>query len=66
MRFGIDPRLLIGGAEMVSNMAGGGQQQQVARKGEVGAPKDQVGRFVASILAENERSGARFCPRRPA
>ena len=52
--FGIDPRLLIGGAEMVSKMSGGGQQQQVATPGEVGAPKDQVGRFVASILAENE------------
>jgi predicted metalloprotease len=53
--FGIDPRLLIGGAEMVSKMTGGGQQQQqVARPGEVGAPKDQIGRFVASILAENE------------
>lgn len=52
--FGIDPRLLIGGAEMVSKMTGGHQQQQVAKPGEVGAPKDQVGRFVASILAENE------------
>jgi uncharacterized protein len=51
---GIDPRLLIGGAEMVSQMGGGAKQQQVAKPGEMGAPKDQVGRFVASILAENE------------
>ena len=64
---GIDPRLLIGGAEMVSKMTGGGQQQQqVARPGEVGAPKDQVGRFVASILAENEDVWRDVLPRRPA
>ncbi|HUO55028.1 MAG TPA: neutral zinc metallopeptidase [Rhodoblastus sp.] len=51
---GIDPRLLIGGAEMVSHMGGGSQQQQAAPQGQKGAPKDQIGRFVASILAENE------------
>jgi predicted metalloprotease len=53
---GIDPRVLIGGAEMASHMAGGGvqHQQQAAPRGEVGAPKDRVGQFVAAILAENE------------
>jgi predicted metalloprotease len=58
---GIDPRLLIGGAEMVSRMGGGGQQE-VARKGEVGVPKDQVGRFVASILSQNEQVWGEILP----
>ncbi len=51
---GIDPRLLIGGAEMVSKMGSGSSQQQTAQPGQVGAPKDQTGRFVAAVLAENE------------
>ncbi len=51
---GIDPRVLIGGAEMVGGMQSGGQQQQVARSHPMAAPKDQMGRFVAAILAENE------------
>jgi predicted metalloprotease len=52
--FGIDPRLLIGGAEMVSKMGSGSSQQQAAPSGPTGAPKDQTGRFVAAVLAENE------------
>lgn len=47
---GIDPRLLIGGAEMI---AGGGpslQQQQ----GREGAPQDEMGRFAAAILGNTE------------
>jgi predicted metalloprotease len=53
--FGIDPRLLIGGAEMVSQMNNRAQQQQVsAPSRQMGAPRDQVGRFVAAVLAENE------------
>jgi hypothetical protein len=52
---GIDPRLLIGGAEMASHMAsGGGQYQSAQPRGQTGAPKDRVGQFVAAILAENE------------
>jgi predicted metalloprotease len=50
--FGIDPRLLIGGAEMVSKVTH--KSQQSAPAGQVGAPKDQMGRFVAAVLAENE------------
>ncbi|MGO8740461.1 KPN_02809 family neutral zinc metallopeptidase [Rhodoblastus sp.] len=52
--FGVDPRVLIGGAEMVSQMSGGAQQQQVSTPRQMGAPKDQMGRFVAAVLAENE------------
>jgi predicted metalloprotease len=57
---GIDPRVLIGGAEMVSHMGSGSgaQQQATARRGETGGqtgkPKDRIGQFVAAILAENE------------
>jgi uncharacterized protein len=70
--FGIDPRLLIGGAEMVSHVTSrGGEQQQVSRSQPTGAPKDQMGRFVAAVLAENEdvwkdvlpaQTGVRFTP----
>ena len=52
---GIDPRVLIGGAEMVSHMSSGGSQQQsAAPSGKVGAPKDRIGQFVAAIIAQNE------------
>ena len=55
---GIDPRMLIGGAEMV---AGGGQpaqQQQVAP----GTPNDQVGTFVARVLGETEDVWTQILP----
>jgi len=46
---GIDPRLLIGGAEIFS---GGGQsyQQQPSKPGKTGAPSDDMGKFVARVL----------------
>jgi predicted metalloprotease len=55
---GIDPRVLIGGAEMVEN--GGGQSSQLSDTGtpaqqtQAGTPSDQTGQFVAAILAETE------------
>ncbi|MGO4574040.1 KPN_02809 family neutral zinc metallopeptidase [Microvirga sp. 2TAF3] len=48
--FGIDPRLLIGGAEMIANKGGYEQQQQ----GKQGAPQDEMGRFAAAILGNTE------------
>ncbi len=55
---GIDPRLLIEGAEMASG--GGATQQDV-----VGTPEDETGRFVASILGNTEDVFTRFSlPRR--
>ena len=50
---GIDPRLLIGGAEMLS---GGGTQQQVDVGSEIktGAPSDEMGRFVSAVLGSTE------------
>ncbi len=53
--FGINPALLIGGAEMVNRMRTGGQTQNApAQPGQAGAPSDQMGQFVATVLAENE------------
>ena len=48
---GIDPRLLIGGAEMLAGGGGGAPQQT---SGSVGAPTDQTGRFAAAILGNTE------------
>jgi uncharacterized protein len=47
---GIDPRLLIGGAEMVNQMRQGSQTQSV----QTGTPADNMGQFVSAILAGNE------------
>jgi predicted metalloprotease len=46
---GIDPRILIGGAEMMSG--GGGYEQQQGRQG---APEDEMGRFASAILGNTE------------
>jgi uncharacterized protein len=51
---GIDPRVLIGGAEMLS---GGGDQSQIQtpdRSRQAGTPQDDMGRFVARILGSTE------------
>jgi predicted metalloprotease len=50
---GIDPSLLIGGAEMLS---GGGTQQQtnVGSETKTGAPSDEIGRFVSAVLGSTE------------
>jgi predicted metalloprotease len=55
---GIDPRLLIGGAEMLNNThEGTTQSQQATRQAPSrtsGTPNDQIGQFVAAILAQTE------------
>ena len=64
---GIDPRLLIGGAEMVT---GSGRSQQVQQQQArpqtasrpAGAPSDQIGRFVSAVLAENEDVWSEILP----
>jgi uncharacterized protein len=50
---GIDPRLLIGGAEMLSR---GGPSTQAPPSGprEGGTPTDQMGQFVAAVVGETE------------
>src|SRR5882724_1959175 len=50
---GIDPRVLIGGAEIFS---GGNQPrpQQSQPSGKTGAPSDEMGKFVARVLGSTE------------
>ena len=47
---GIDPRVLIGGAEMISQSGQTQQQSEVS----TGAPSDEMGRFVSAILGSTE------------
>ncbi len=47
---GIDPRMLIGGAEVVTGAGRPAQQSQVAP----GTPTDQMGQFVSRVLGETE------------
>jgi len=64
---GIDPRVLIGGAEMLN---GGHSTQQAPASPapaqqastETGVPKDQIGQFVAAILAETEDVWSQVLP----
>lgn len=53
---GIDPRILIGGAEMFNNVRGGGQTVERSERPQrqTGAPTDQVGQFVAAVVGQNE------------
>ncbi|MEJ0094768.1 MAG: neutral zinc metallopeptidase [Methylocella sp.] len=55
---GIDPRVLIGGAELLNGGRNSGQVSQTvapsAQSRQTGAPSDQMGQFVAAVLAENE------------
>src|SRR4029450_1187984 len=46
---GIDPRMLIGGAEQ---MSGGGQAEQ--QQGPAGAPSDETGQFISAGLGSTE------------
>jgi predicted metalloprotease len=55
---GIDPRVLIGGAEMV---AGGGQPTQSVQ-GRQGTPTDATGNFVARVLGETEDVWTQILP----
>jgi predicted metalloprotease len=49
--FGIDPRILIGGAEMMNH---GGSTVQADRRspGKSGAPKDEMGDMISGVLGE--------------
>jgi predicted metalloprotease len=56
---GIDPRLLIGGAEILTG--GGSSYQQPTQPGpssarRTGAPTDEVGKFVAAVLGSSEHA----------
>src|SRR5215468_2552766 len=49
---GIDPRLLIDGAEVFSG--GDNSQQQSSEQTRAGAPSDQAGQFVSAVLGSTE------------
>lgn len=51
---GIDPRILIGGAEMVSGGRESQQQSDTRSTPSPGAPSDQTGKFVSMILGSTE------------
>jgi len=50
---GIDPRLLIGGAELIGGIGGRQAPTQETRRS-AGPPQDEMGRFVSAVLAQNE------------
>jgi uncharacterized protein len=61
---GIDPRILIGGAEMMNSMRGGGQQQvQQESSRPRGTPTDQIGQFVAAVVGQNEDVWSEVLPK---
>ena len=50
---GIDPRILIGGAEILTG-GGTAQQAPAPSPGRTGAPTDETGQFVAAVLGDTE------------
>jgi predicted metalloprotease len=62
--FGIDPRILIGGAEMLNNGTGTRSEQSSAPQSNsrTGRPTDEMGRFVSSVLAETEDVWTKILP----
>jgi predicted metalloprotease len=59
--FGINPAVLINGAEQVAGNAPVATQGAPARRG---APDDEVGRFVARVLGETEDVWSQVLPRK--
>jgi predicted metalloprotease len=51
---GIDPRLLIGGAEMMSRSGGPQQQADAGSTTSSGGPSDAMGQFVSAVLGSTE------------
>ena len=49
---GIDPRLLIGGAEIVTGGRSGYEQSQPS--GSTGVPNDETGKFIAAVLGDTD------------
>ena len=62
---GISPQLLIGGAQILTGSGNSGYsqpQQQPAARSANGAPTDQMGRFIASVLGETEGVWTKILP----
>jgi predicted metalloprotease len=51
---GIDPRILIGGAEMMSRNGEAQQQSDAGSTASTGAPSDEMGHFVSAVLGSTE------------
>jgi uncharacterized protein len=51
---GIDPRLLIGGAEMMSRSGAPQQQADAGSTTSSGSPSDAMGQFVSTVLGSTE------------
>jgi predicted metalloprotease len=51
---GIDPRILIGGAEVFTGGPGQSRMERQAPPSKTGAPTDQQGQFVAAVLGSTE------------
>lgn len=58
---GIDPRLLIGGAELIGGIGGRQAPTQETRRS-AGPPADDMGRFVSAVLAQNEDVWTKLLP----
>lgn len=58
---GIDPRLLIGGAELIGGIGGRQAPTQETRRSS-GPPQDEMGRFVSAVLAQNEDVWSKLLP----
>jgi len=58
---GIDPRLLIGGAELIGGIGGRSAPTQEQRKS-AGPPQDEMGKFVSTVLAQNEDIWTKVLP----
>src|SRR6516162_9375825 len=52
--FGIDPRILIGGAEILTGGGSGStyQSDRTSNSGKSGAPTDEMGSMISGILGE--------------
>ncbi len=61
---GINPSLLIGGADMLSRMGGGGQRvEREDRTREPSKPTDQMGQFVSKVVGSNEQVWSEILPK---
>ena len=56
---GIDPSMLIGGAEIVNSGSALPAALRAASRGTTGAPKDEMGDFVAAVLGNTEDTWTR-------
>jgi len=59
---GINPSLLIGGADMLSRMGGGRQVEREDKPRDAAQPNDQMGQFVGKVLGSNEQVWSQVLP----